>query len=59
MKGIGDSIPSFPPSLMPSDWRDVDSEPNRLAEFQKKILEIADETVLNKLHLYTAIDIIR
>ena len=30
---------------MPSDWRDVDSEPNRLAEFQKKILEIADETV--------------
>ena len=43
MKGIGDAVPAAPFCLAPSDWRDVNQSVNRLAEFQKQILEISDK----------------
>ena len=45
MKGIGDAVATAPFCLAPSDWRDVNQSINRLAEFQKQILEISEKMV--------------
>ena len=52
MKGIGDAVTSNPASMIPSDWRDVNQSVNRLAEFQKQILEISDKSVCCFFHVY-------